>query len=53
MVDTDDTLRTTDDERWTTLQVWHKLPTGELKKLFIIITSNKYVAIFCLTSLRT
>ena len=31
MVDTDDTRRTTDDERWTTPQVWHKLSTGELK----------------------
>ena len=33
MVDTDDTRRTTDDGRRTTPQVWHKLPTGELKKL--------------------
>ena len=42
MVDTDDTRRTTDDEHWTpaTPQVWHKLPTGELKKQ-IIHTSNK------------
>ena len=32
MVDTDDTRRTTDDERRTTPRVWHKLPTGELKK---------------------
>ena len=32
MVDTDDTRCTTDDERRTTLLVWHKLPTGELKK---------------------
>ena len=31
MVDTDDTRRTTDDERRTTPWVWHKLPTGELK----------------------
>ena len=31
MVDTDDTRRTTDDRRRTTPQVWHKLPTGELK----------------------
>ena len=39
MVDTDDTRRTTDDGRRTTddgrrttPQVWHKLPTGELKR---------------------
>ena len=32
MVDTDDTRRTTDDGRRTTPRVWHKLPTGELKK---------------------
>ena len=32
MVDTDDTRRTTDDTRRTTPRVWHKLPTGELKK---------------------
>ena len=32
MVDTDDTRRTTDHERRTTPRVWHKLPTGELKK---------------------
>ena len=38
MVDTDDTQSTmddirqmTDDGRRTMLQVWHKLPTGELK----------------------
>ena len=33
MVDTDDTRRTTDDGRRTTPQVWHKLPTGEIKSL--------------------
>ena len=40
MVDTDDTRRTTDDGRRTTddgrrttPRVWHKLPTGELKKV--------------------
>ena len=32
MVDTDDTRRTMDDVRRTTPGVWHKLPTGELKK---------------------
>ena len=39
MVDTDDTRRTTDDSRRTTDDgrrttpgVWHKLPTGELKR---------------------
>ena len=32
MVDTDDTRCTTDDRRRTTPWVWHKLPTGELKK---------------------
>ena len=35
MVDTDDThnvRRTPDDERRTTPLVWHKLPTGELKR---------------------
>ena len=32
MVDTDDTQRTTDDRRRTTPRVWHKLPTGELKR---------------------
>ena len=32
MVDTDDTRRTTNDGRRTTPRVWHKLPTGELKK---------------------
>ena len=32
MVDTDDTRRTTDDGRRTTPRVWHKLPTGELKR---------------------
>ena len=32
MVDTDDTRRTTYDGRRTTPGVWHKLPTGELKK---------------------
>ena len=45
MVDTDDTRRTTDDGRRTTddgrrttPRVWHKLPTGELKRgLGIII----------------
>ena len=31
MVDTDDTRRTTYDGRRTSPQVWHKLPTGELK----------------------
>ena len=33
MVDTDDTRRTTDDGRRTTPWVWHKLPTGELKRV--------------------
>ena len=40
MVDTDDTRRTTDDGRRTTddgrrttPRVWHKLPTGELKRV--------------------
>ena len=32
MVDTDDTQRTMDDGRLTTPRVWHKLPTGELKR---------------------
>ena len=32
MVDTDDTRRTIHDGRRTTPGVWHKLPTGELKK---------------------
>ena len=32
MVDTDDTRRTIHDGRRTTPRVWHKLPTGELKK---------------------
>ena len=36
MVDTDDTRRTTDDERRTTPWVWHKLPTGELMKESLI-----------------
>ena len=47
MVDTDDTRRTTDDGRRTTddgrrttPRVWHKLPTGELKKSTII---EKYI----------
>ena len=31
MMDTGDTRRTTHDGRQTTPQVWHKLPTGELK----------------------
>ena len=31
MVDTDDTRRTPDAGHRTTPQVWHKLPTGELK----------------------
>ena len=31
MVDTDERRRTTNDGRWTTPRVWHKLPTGELK----------------------
>ena len=35
MVDTDDTQRMIDDGRWTTPGVWHKLPTVELKNLFI------------------
>ena len=38
MVDTDDTRRTIHDGRQTTPRVWHKLPTGELKKLHIIIS---------------
>ena len=33
MVDTDDIRRTTTDRRQTTPQVWHKLPTGELKNM--------------------
>ena len=37
MVDTDNTRRTTDDERRTTPWVWHKLPTGELKNQSKII----------------
>ena len=32
MVDTDDTRRTMDAGRRTTPRIWHKLPTGELKK---------------------
>ena len=32
MKDTDDTRRTTYDRSRTMLGVWHKLPTGELKK---------------------
>ena len=32
MLDTDDTRRTTNDGRRTTPRVWHKLPTGELKR---------------------
>ena len=31
MVDTDDTQHTTADEHRTMPQVWHKLPSGELK----------------------
>ena len=31
MVDTDDTRRTMTEGRRTTAQLWHKLPTGELK----------------------
>ena len=38
MVDTDDTRRTTYDGRRTTPRVWHKLPTGELKKEFANIS---------------
>ena len=34
MMDTDDTRRVTTDGRRTTPQVWHKLPTSELKKCF-------------------
>ena len=52
MVDTDDTRRTTDvgrrttdDGRRTTPRVWHKLPTGELKRLnetfFIKVPKHK------------
>ena len=41
MVDTDDTRRTTYDGRRTTPRVWHKLPTGELKK-FTGVTHVKY-----------
>ena len=44
MVDTDDTRRTTDDSRRTmddgrrtTPGVWHKLPTGELKRSNILL----------------
>ena len=37
MADTDDTRRTIDDGRPTTPGVWHKLPTGELKILFMFI----------------
>ena len=32
MVDTDNTQHTTDDDRRTSPRVWHKLPTGELRK---------------------
>ena len=30
---TDDGRRTMNDRRWTTPRIWHKLPTGELKKV--------------------
>ena len=52
MVDTDDTRRTTDDERRTTddgrrttPQVWHKLPTGELKMILLKTntTTEKFI----------
>ena len=35
MVDTDDTRRMTDDGRRTTPRIWHKLPTGELKIIYL------------------
>ena len=42
MVDTDDTRRMMDADRWTpdnrrrtTPRVWHKLPTGELKRTLL------------------
>ena len=42
MVDTDGVQRTTNDGRRTTPRVWHKLPTGELKKpVIIFIIANK------------
>ena len=37
MVDTDDTRRTMDEGQCTMPGVWHKLPTGELKKGLEII----------------
>ena len=42
MVDTDDTRQTTTDRRRTTPQVWHKLPTGELKAKNL---SNEFKAV--------
>ena len=37
MVDTDDTRRLADDGLGTTPGVWHKLPTGELKIIGVVI----------------
>ena len=42
MVDTDNTQRMTDDRRWTTPRVWHKLPTGGLKKSDVRKSENEY-----------
>ena len=55
MVDTDDTRRTTDDGRRTTDDgrrttpwVWHKLPTGELKRAGIHpITGVQLISQIC------
>ena len=54
MVGTDDTQRTTDNERQTTPRVWHKLLTGELKiiyyDMFMVVTLCLCLAGACVTS---
>ena len=47
MVDTDDKRCTPDDERRTTPQVWHKLPTGELK-----ITNRLQIRLYNIRSMK-
>ena len=42
MVDTDDTRRTTEDDRWTMPGIWHKLPQGELKNCVYNIMFNMF-----------
>ena len=43
---TDDGRRTTDDGRRTTPGVWHKLPTGELKNILGLVSSDNYAIKF-------